>query len=352
MPNREDCVNPVLCDRCGEWYSLYDVTGCCGNYYCDENCLPEHECGVPCTNCGNYEFDGDYYYCDECDDYRCTGCGPCSRYGRCRRNRRDSRVRCYSHKPEPIFKGDMSDVMMGLELEVAGSQRAICDAVEYVNTECGHLYVKEDSSIPNGAEIVSHPQTLDWLNCNFGYRTMLSQLNSNGCDIPNDEHGLHIHVSRKSFSDRRDIGEVVPHKLRWLLFMSRNGEPLTKLARRESGQWAAFVPPRSGELLAQAKAPYYSGSRYRAINCLPDHTYELRFFLATLDYGEFMAALELVDASVKYTASITSGDILKSDALSWRAFIAWACNQGHRYGHLVRQALFCQTLVPTHEGDN
>src|SRR6185503_17125702 len=125
--------------------------------------------------------------------------------------------------------------------------------------------------------------------------------------------------------------EAINHQMIWLMFIERNADNLsgdTKLARRNSHHYGPFKKSNLEELRAKANGyGYYNESRYTAINCQNDNTYELRFFKSTVDTEEFYAALEFADASVEFTRNIDAKAVLRGRALEWRNFVAWINEQ-------------------------
>src|SRR5882757_7083380 len=69
--------------------------------------------------------------------------------------------------------------------------------------------------------------------------------------------GLHVHVSRAGF-------DSACHVFKWMKFIYRNRERVTRLARRSSTQWAAFTDEDRRAVKHFAKG--VQGERYRAIN--------------------------------------------------------------------------------------
>lgn len=83
----------------------------------------------------------------------------------CSRNEDDDRVHEYSYRPEYEFHQTDVDTAshklyfgFELEIEVGSSIPDACDVVEKQT----YLYMKHDSSISRGFEIVSHPGTLHY----------------------------------------------------------------------------------------------------------------------------------------------------------------------------------------------
>jgi hypothetical protein len=201
------------------------------------------DCGASyCDDCDEYYADLDYHRedahsDDDEEDYCNCGC------------QGGGTIRSYSYKPRWVNHG-LSPVKFGFELEVVGSRHhaglvRVADPTEEV------LICKDDSSIPGGGfEIVSHPMDLDWFNGNFDH-SLIPNLRQAGMRT-SDGAGLHVHVSRKAFSGNF-------HTLSWLNLIYRNSEAMTKLARRNSDQWARFHKPAKGELPAKARPTVTSG---------------------------------------------------------------------------------------------
>ncbi|AZS06878.1 glutamine amidotransferase domain protein [Mycobacterium phage Raela] len=304
-----------------------------------------------CDNCGaTINIDHEIYYeCDECGHYyRCESCGECDYhdddyYG----SRSEYNVHEWNWRPSRlVFKGDRSQPMFGVELEVGGYESDIAPVVTSIDASESHLYMKHDGSI-DGVEIVSHPMTLAWAR-GFNFDGLLRGLEGSGAYVE-DGYGYHIHVSRESFR-RGKVRTVAPHQMTWLMFIYRNAENLKLLARRDSSQWASFRAPRYGELARKAVQPDTSDTRYVAVNCQNAATYELRFFAATLDPTEFYAALEFAHASVEYTRKLTTRDVLTGNALEWRTFSDWVARRGDMHHLEAELDRIGPDTVPTAKG--
>lgn len=327
-----DCVYPVdgyyrrpYCEDCVEQCDD------CGNVYADIGSHLDYRC----RDCDEYRCPSVVAYCDDCEEYVCNDCGYCDRHS--------EHVRDWNYRPSPWRpKGEYrpGNPLMGLELEIHGSQSDIVRAVHAVDDSEQHLYLKNDGSI-NGAEIVSHPATLiAWRN--FDYGTVLDKLRRFGCashDYGDCDYGLHVHVSRRGF-----YGDI--HRAVWLLFVHSISDRIAAVARRDSDRWAAWRIADS----------YYSGriplprlagtegigdaERYVAVNVRNDRTYELRVFGSTLKVAELYAALELVHATVLFTADKRYGDIVNGRT-SWAAFYRFITDGGNKllYKHLIAECV-------------
>ncbi len=286
-----------------------------------------------CNNCGiAIELDMDeHHFCEDCDVYRCDSCGPCGEEN----NYRRGGVHDYNWRPRHFKpKGNYpAEALLGVELEVGGRREEhIIDAVHTIDSVEDHLYLKHDGSI-SGLEIVAHPMTLTWAR-EYPFDALLAELRRIRCRV-DDGYGLHVHVSRNAFQYKPGK-QSMTHQMMWLLFLSRNFRNLERLARRPSNRYCQFSKPLPGELKRKAQGrASYDDSRYVAVNCLNDRTFELRFFKATLNYQEFFAALEFADASVCYTREVNSSNVLRGNGLTWDHFATWVAE--HDYTNLTAE---------------
>lgn len=339
----DDLVMVGECDYCGDERpenELIDANDSSGRYcdscvaYCDD-CgdwwldLGSHQ-DAHCDNCGYMCGYRDIFRCYDCDAERCEDCGSCS----CDDDDDDSSgVLPYSYRPSPYLpKGDYSapSFLLGIECEVAGRQSEIVAAVRAVDPMCQNLYVKRDASLSSGAEIVTHPMTLDYAQ-SFPFAAMLRDLDSRGCYTASG-YGIHVHVSRRAFPK-------ASHAMRWLMFLYANeSQIINYVAHRDDEQWASWASPRRGELRRKAVGPYGS-DRYVAVNCNNERTYELRVFQATLDPQRFYASVEFCDASVHYVRSMSCSEFIHG-GISWDSFIAWLVANDEtagRYPNLIAE---------------
>lgn len=224
----------------------------------------------------------------------------------------DGLIHDYWHKPWPVFHGQ-GPLFLGLELEVATPTE---DRWYCARTAAGWLrdlgYLKSDSSIDYGFEIVTHPMSYRWAIECFPW-PMLSALADLGCEATS-QTGLHVHLSRAGFTGPA-------HAYRWMKFVYRNQSAVTALARRESCQWAQFSDEPRRAVKEHAKGVLGS-SRFWAINTSNTDTFELRVFASSLHPLQVQAALGFAAASVEYTRDLTVAGIVRG-GWSWPAFTGW-----------------------------
>ena len=341
----ETCApdNHVQCNSCDEWRrSDGRCTSCVTCARCHE-LTPESDAVITlrgstiCDECR----DRWYWRCQSCDGWNRDGAGCangcCSQDCECDDccdedvdEDLGGLVHDYEYKPRPMFHGT-GPLFLGAEIEIETPHYDTEKCAKIAQSHLGSLgYLKTDSSIGHGFEIVTHPMSYDWALANFPW-PMLTALRNAGC-YASASTGIHVHVSRAGFSS-------ACHTYRWMKFIYRNEQQVKIVARRCSNEWAAFTDQDRAAVKDYAKGAY--GERYRAINTNNTHTFELRVFASSLNPGEVQAALGLAAASIEYTRDLSVPNILHG-GWTWTAFVAWLAQQP-AYAPLAQQleALAC-----------
>jgi hypothetical protein len=291
-----------------------DTSGCeccqsCGNPTPDDDITETVHGSIICSACRAHEC----YRCDYCNGWNPDG-SPCG--NGCDEDGRGGLVHDYGYKPHPDFFGT-GPLHLGMELEIETTYRDDYRAVEVAHRELGEIgYLKDDSSIGHGFELVTHPLSYPWAIAHFPW-TLLTRLARLGCSTP-DSTGLHVHLSRAAF-------DSPSHTYRWMKFIHRNEEPLTRLARRATTEYAAFTDEDRRAIKAYVKGA--GSERDRAINTGNRDTYELRIFASSLEPEQVQAAIGFAAASVEYTRTLTVADIAHHGAWTWPAFATWVAGQ-------------------------
>lgn len=332
-----DDDNLISCDRCGDMVDADGAvtvgqnewcTECADDYsstccHCDErfsdynmNTIDQYEGTAACDSC----FNNHYTSCDSCgctlaindcfsDDYGAY-CEDC--YDE-RRSSSNEHIHKYDHKPEPIFHGGAGVIHYGVELEVDCCASYAEDVVDTLGGD-RHVYLKEDSSIDNGFEIVTHPHTLDahgklWAPF-FGSANLIGAMSAY-------DNGMHVHIQRRYLS-RLQLQKMV-------IFINRrdHAEFVEFMADRSVGKWAAVDPYK-----ANFNYKAYSNDRYTALNLTNPRTAEVRIFRGTLDRERFMANLQFCDALVTFCGTTGCRE------LSVPEFAAHVRKWGKRYRQL------------------
>lgn len=312
------------CQYCGERGREVQYSG--STYIC-QTC--EHG-SYFCAHCQAWTLESDEcreHPAEEEDDdgtYRNCTCYACG-VERNRALRREGRlIQNYSYKPRAKFHGeDRHKLFLGPEIEVEAPLCNRDDAARVAVDGLGSLgYLKEDGSLSQGFEIVTHPMAYDWAIENFPWDT-LTKLWDMGCRAQ-DSTGIHIHVSKAGFSDPG-------HIYRWLKLIYRNADSVQVLAGRKASRWARFSPADRAHALDFAKnQPSMDGhypERYSAVNIQNSATFELRVFRSSLRPKRVKAFFGFAHASVEYARQLNSAKVLKEDGWSWDAFVSWSGQQ-------------------------
>jgi len=239
---------------------------------------------------------------------------------------------------------------MGFELETENtgdhSNYDIADRLlNQVNgSKESDIYIKEDGSLYNGFEIVSHPGELEYFMNHFRWNGIedLARIGFRAWTKPSC--GLHIHLAKSAFAD-------TSHKFKFMTFVYKNRFEMVQFAGRESDQYASYdikrflnshrdwiadngTLVRGANMMKFAKGEDVNNSRSMAVNLQPDKTIELRLFKPSLKSSTVKACLQFCDALFHYTETITTREILQENALRFKSFQSWVAKQGDVYSLL------------------
>ena len=313
--------NFYLCPCCDDLFHQENGLWYRDTRYCD-NCYNNNY--YECDNCGNSCWDGDGHECTDDDD-----------------EESGSVIHSYSYRPSPYFFGK-GQYYLGFELEVESRGESRYAGAEIAQAELGaHAYMKDDGSLNDGFEVVTHPHTLEAYQRDFNWE-FIPKLKREGYRSWNTETcGLHVHVSRTAFgtgetpwgrSDREAlILKRQAHELRFMKLIYDNQRQVERIAGRSSSHYATFGD--KGKLVEKVKYGNQSNGRYSAINTENDMTLEVRVFKGSLRKERVLSALEFVSASVEYTRDLKV--TAKNQALSWLRFTAYVSENMETYPNLA-----------------
>jgi hypothetical protein len=201
--------------------------------------------------------------------------------------------------------------------------------------------MKDDGSLNDGFEVVTHPHTLDAYQRDFNWDFILKLKNQGYRSWNTDTCGLHVHVSRTAFgtgetpwgrSDREAlILKRQAHELRFMKLIYDNQRQVERIAGRSGNHFATFGD--KGKLVEKVKYGNQSNGRYSAINTENDMTLEVRVFKGSLRKERVLSAIEFVSASVEYTRDLKV--TAKNQALSWLCFTAYVSDNMETYPNLA-----------------
>jgi hypothetical protein len=331
----------------------YRCSNCAQHFYQENGGMHNYN---SCSSCedivhrDNGRFYNDYHYCHGCYDnsyYECDNCGASAWDGdghECSDEDEDessSAIHSYSYRPSPYFFG-IGQYHLGFELEVESRRNSRYEGAELAQSELGgHAYMKDDGSLNDGFEVVTHPHTLSDYQTAFNW-DFVSKLKDKGFRSWNTETcGLHVHVSRTAFGKgvnpwgREDREALIlnkqSHELRFMKLIYDNQRQVERIAGRSNNSYATFGD--KGMLVRKLKSGYQSDGRYSAINTQNDATLEVRVFKGSLRKERVLSALEFVAASVEYTRDLKVTS--KNQALSWLRFTAYVSDNMETYPNLA-----------------
>lgn len=305
--------NELMVDR---WTFEEDYCHCesCGQYYHNDDINYINDSSI-CCDCTSEN----YNYCDNCDEYHHID-------NDCPNEDTSDLIHRYSFKPAPKFHGQSNKLspFIGFELEVESKNGSKSEQAESIfdNFSSDEIYLKEDGSLNNGFEIVSHPMTLN-VHQSKSYKSTFDSLAKLGAKSHDTSTcGLHFHLDKTKMTDT--------HKSRFGIFFALEKNKLEVLARRTSEQYAKF----KAKNIKDKKEYSRSRSRYEAVNWENEHTVEVRIFKGTLKYETFIASMELCHAIYVFT-SIKQTFCTLNDNQLWARFISFVNKNKDTYSNLI-----------------
>ena len=318
------CVRP----RCYERIEVHEQleVGYDGEYACPD-CIQEHY--TRCHDCGCLARDNSVFYCDHCDVHYCQGCEPL--HESCGDPEDDSSrlIHDYGYKPYPRFYGRQDQIHYGVELEVNADEDTAGETLDLLNprSDESHAYLKYDSSIGTGYEIVTHPHTLDshrelWQDFFGDLPRGMTSYKSGAC-------GMHVHIERKKLS------ALTIAKLSAFVNATGNQPFIACIAQRTSEQYASIV--------AGKKLVDFRGTHFDAVNTANSQTIEVRIFRGTVRKDRFFKNLEFIDGVIRWLRCMPAAiaiqcgsgwQIASTDHLDYRQFIGWIRSHRKDYPYL------------------
>lgn len=259
-----------------------------------------------------------HYLCTDCHDSlkECTNC--LSRYyesweidGECPFCMSEV-IKEYNYKPTPVFNGGDSRTYYGFELEVE-MKRGFEKTRELIASRFYKdvreiAYLKKDSSLESGFEIVTHPGTFDyWHNPDNALINPLKKLTGTCESFSSDSTGIHVHVSKTAFKHKFHIAKFVSFFYKHAYFSSL-------IAERYQVTQAPFdiVLQQTGILNLLLNDDVRD--RHTAINLwgagAPPSTcktIEIRLFKGNMKWSRILKNIEFVDSVLCFTDDKITG---------------------------------------------
>lgn len=322
----EECEsNLSRCTSCDEYIVDNDpIDNRHGDRYCRECYFERYN---RCDNCGNEVLHDDSYYNEYDDHTYCSDCYP--PHNSCLHN--------YEYKPNYHYRrgrnesantdNNKHNLYFGIELEIESEGQDIEYAVDSLPD---FVYAKEDGSLEDGLEVVSHPTTYQWLCENAGQWLKILALRKDGfCSYNTNTCGMHVHLSKNYFGTL--------HLYKFLKFFYENPEFILMISQRNRhkfDEWATLNTAKTyGDCDDESiyyKARHKTGNwkRHSAVNLQNNHTVEVRIFRGTLNPRSFWKNIEFLQALIEFTAQNSI------DEISVRAFRVFLFNNKKRFVNL------------------
>ncbi len=306
LPEETFDENHFYCESCDSYYHENERTEHVfgSTNYCND-CFYEmhsycHNCDDSIRNDESYYSDiTNYDYCEQCYHNVHSYCENCNNdYWTEDGCECGTAIHSYSYKPDPIFfknPKEKSTYFLGVELETESKGNSNSECAEELDDISDLIYLKNDSSINDGFEVVTHPFSDCWYTENKSiFNDVLSTLRDNGFRSYNTTTcGIHIHIT-KSYLSGLDLAKQ--H-----LFFCENEEFIKTISQRKPNnldQWGKIKKDKKA-IYDQSKKKGGS-ERYTAINLQNHQTIEFRIFRGTLNENSYHKNIEFVIALCKF----------------------------------------------------
>lgn len=337
-----ECVDREArwCERCESYttspirevYTRSDMST--SEYLCEECCddINVHNCDhcgeLFTEDCGDYDDEYDYWYCDNC--YR---------------ELVPHNLNNYSYKPEPDFHKTEAEANIdnnnlffgGVEVEVDASchKDRNEDIQELINILGELFYYKEDGSLNYGFECVSHPATINyWLENKGKISEAFDYLVDSGYrSHETTTCGYHIHMNRTYLGSTKEKQDEVINKI--LLILEGFRKQVERFSRRKDYHWSHFLSDGAMEnsyinerediknTKVIDKVKEQITSRYAVLNLNNTKTIELRVLRGTLNIETFIAGLQFFKNIVDIAKTKTQKQL---NGLKWGKIINYNKN--------------------------
>jgi hypothetical protein len=258
-------------------------------------------------------------------------------------------INSYSYRPQPIFFADNRTLLItegpvpvlwsGIELEVECRRYsdAITVAMPIAEMLKPFCYLKNDGSLVNGFEIVSHPASLEyWQDPGNILISNLGKIGRTCASYSQENCGIHIHLSKDAFEE---VG-----LWRFLSFLYNNQSFCERIAERSSS-FARFTETERTDLISRAKLKAGNYDRYVAANLQNDATIELRIFKGNLNPQKVLKDIEFCYALHQYSDPLGLDEVpvdrgernqIFQDTINEDTFLRFIRNNADRYPNLAK----------------
>lgn len=289
-----------------------------------------------CGYCRN-----DYFcFCSGCDmwiDVDRTGYN--WDYARCHECRpdREEVINYWNYRPElsffPIPPDNHHPLYIGMELEVSFENRGLGeDWFRDKLMEYEFLYAKEDSSVRNGFEVVTHPMQPAWAMENFPFQAFQTGIESYGLKLEHPSCGTHIHMNKDAFGPAL-LWKFLKIHMKLSDFCGLVGGRGTDAEfgtfhNAGRGSQSNFLGVDRQQLLeiAKKKGKFDNPQRYVAVNLRNEYTLELRYMRGGIAPSEIKKNIQWALALYNFADYLNVSDV-KEGALDNPGYLLWYITQ-------------------------
>lgn len=302
---------------------LYGIAQCpaCGEFGYPEDmmdnwCEDCHYNSTNCDGCGlRINLDGSFQVEDEIGDLEAAYCGSC--WSTRENTSRRLILLSYSYKPDPEFRPapnpNTNELYMGMEIEVATVGAGYAKINKWINGLNDLFYVKSDSSVDYGMEVVTHPFTYEWAENYFPYEVFDDLLKIPEVLASHPSAGTHVHLSKRAFS--------TSHLWKFMLFHLENTKFVGLVGGRgDSAGYGSLTSADARNLrrnitqAAKEKGTFNlptAVSRSSGINLQPENSIELRYFAGDATPVGIQKNQQWVQCVYDFTQEVKAADALK-----------------------------------------
>lgn len=290
--NGDDYVFMIICYYCATSSSFRNCDVCGYLAQIDSYNFRE-ECCNSCVGSDGTEED-DYF-----DEALSTGAIQSWNY-------RPSRFNFHPTNKLPNPNG----LFMGMELEVSFSRGRIDEIANdwWAKQDHDLIYIKSDSTIESGWEIVTHPFQPDWGLEHFPFDEIEELIDEYGAHASHQSCGTHVHLNKNAFTDAH-LWKLFQIHGRLDNFIGMIG------GRGPDNQWGRFSTVQNmcegglGFIRSLKDGGNENYERYSAINAQNTDTLELRYPEGGIEQRTIRKNIEWIQALFDFTNELTLSDV-------------------------------------------
>ncbi len=292
--------------------------------------------GQVCEHHASHE----YTYCEHCEflarhshTFHLQGAWTCESCA----NRQGllGRIENWNYRPSLVFHPEFPEnpkkpLYIGMELETAFQEshdrNAVAVRAWMASTEFKDLvFVKSDSSVNYGFEIVTHPMQPQWALKHFPFERFDELIEKHKALPTHGSAGTHIHMNKEAFTPA--------HLWKYLQLHYRLPDFCRTVGGRGDNTYASFkardmgVQRRQLMDVVKKKGGLRDYQRYCAVNLRNEYTIELRYPAGGTDSPSIKKNIEWALASYEFTDHISVQDV-REGAIDDAGYILWWINQG------------------------